>query len=545
MKKTACTPRRFIAALVLLTVLPLSSCLRLPFHKGQASPSEQAPAASSALPSPAAVSPEVPSPEPTDWHSGVKTDYSGLTPFKPPEEKYTRLSDGPMPALTPSDSYGRLLPYAGEALFADSGYNSFNLYGLVTDDARIVTDPVYTRVYQAGYYDYANYTYKGVPAYDLEKLTDAIDKENPWNSIRHAAAALDGSWVTPFDYTGVNCTDTVIICIRDYNTNDVDVLDYSGRLLYNSKTLGCYNDLPPQSSYAFQGGYGEGLIALPLSSGKTVYIDAITGAETMTDYVQGEAFFNGFARVHAKDGGLVGFINKNFELVIKPQFLFADYFIGGQSVAQYEDGAYAVIDVTGAVLFKNTYMISRYDKDTYGVADVNNNTRYYDTAFKEIASDGGQLTPLYDGWFYYTTNRGCVLMKNGEKYTLDGVKQPGAVTNGLVSYYDSGKDSWSEGVKTLDGKTVVPLTENASSNIVADKATGDVYIIVSYYGKDAASQTFTILTADGETVLSGEGYAIFDENNNLFQVNGTQSFGYADTDGNYIFRISLLDDVPD
>lgn len=191
--------RTVLAAAALLPVLILSSCLRLHFPSSRATPAANMPSASEA-----AV---------TDFQSGVRTDYSKLTPFQPPEEKFTRLSDGPLPELKPSKEYGRLLPYVGEKFYGDSGHNIFNMFGLVTKDGMIVTDPVYASVNPTGYYDYANFKYMSGLVYDIEKLTEEIDginKKDPWNSMRHAVCAIDGSWITPFDYTSVHCTDTVI-----------------------------------------------------------------------------------------------------------------------------------------------------------------------------------------------------------------------------------------------------------------------------------------------------------------------------------------------
>jgi len=529
--------RAALAAVTLFPVLILSSCLRLPFSIIRNTPSADTPSAS--------VETE---PAATDLQSTVHTDYSYLTPFQPPEEKYTRLKDGPLPELEPSKKYGRLLPYVGEKLYGDDGYNSFNMFGLVTEDGMIVTDPVYMSVYPSGYYDYASFKYMDGLVYDIEKLTgdiNKIDMNDPWNSMRHAVCAIDGSWITPFDYISVYCTDAVIFCIRDNETNDVDVFDYSGRLLYNSRELPCYGEIPPHSAYIFHIGYGEGMTAIPLTTGKTAYIDAKSGDVTLADYAQGEAFQGGYARVRTSENGLTGFINKSFDLVISPQYIYADFFYDGKCVVQRTDNSYAVIDGTGAVLFESRDVVGRWDKDCFVVTDADGNVRYYDGSFKEMTADGVPVVPLYDGWFSYTTDRGTVLLKSGERYVLDGVKQVGMVAGGLLTYYESNEDSWSEGVITLGGKTIVPLSEYISPSIVISKKTGETFVIVSTYGYDAGSESFTILTEDGRTILSGKGYATFDENSGLFQINGPDSFGYADSSGAYVFKISLLQYAPD
>ncbi|SHI20605.1 WG containing repeat-containing protein [Sporobacter termitidis DSM 10068] len=517
--------RQRIAALVLLPALTLAACAQLPASDGR---NTQSP----------------PSPAVTDWHSGVKTDYSGLTPYKPPEEKYTRLSDGPLPGLQPSGNYGQLLPYLGETMYRDGGaYRAINMYGLVTENAEIVTDPVYTNVYTGQYFDIGKYAGAFAPAYDLEKVADDIDRENPWNSERHAACALDGSWVTPFDYIRIYFTDKVFMGMRDAETNDFDILDYSGKLLYNTKSLGCYKYLSSKTSYMFSDGYGEGLIGLPLSDGRTVYIDALTGKETYTDYADGGAFIGGRARV--TQDGLIGFIDRSFQLVIKPQYTYAAAFVNGRNIVQLQDDSYAVIDDAGKILFQNKNMITQYDAKTYGVYDSSSNSRYYGDDFKELAADGHTLTPLYDGWFYYTTDIGAVLLNGSEKHLLGGVKNINFVSGGLVGCYDSGKDVWSEGIMTLEGKEVVPLTQNVSPTIVTSKKTGDVYIILTSYAPDGSNQTYAVMTKDGQTIFFGKGAAYCSEQCDLLEVRDEQSFGYMDLNGNCLFKISLLRYLPD
>ena len=533
--------RRFLklfVTLLLVPVLLLSSCAFL--QPAASSSPDGTPDAS-----PAATASEAPAPAVTDWHSGVKTDYSGLTPYQPPEELCTRLTEGPMPELKPSADYGKLLPYVGAALYGDSGYLSFNLFGLATERGVIVTDPVFARAFQGSYYDDSEYSSTYVPAYALVRLTEPVKLDDPWNSNRYAACALDGSWITAFDYTSITFTDKVIIAMRSYEKNDVDVLDYSGRLLYNSASLGCFDLLQPQTGYSFLNGYGDGLIAAPLASGKTVYIDALTGAERYTDYGQAEEFSGGMARV--TENGLTGFINRDFQLIIKPQFLYADNFSNGKSVVQRQDNSYAVIDTEGAVLYDSPYLISRYDRSTYSVYDSNNTTRYYDKNFNEISSDGNPLTPLSDGWYTYPVDGGAVLLNGREKYTLEGIGagSVSGVAGGLVYYYVNQPDTWAQGVKTLNGKDILPLTENASVYLVTSTKTGDVFIGVSYYGKTGSDQTFKILDRDGNTVLSGTGYAAYNDQLDLFQVYGEQFFGYADTAGKYVFRVSLLQYMPD
>jgi hypothetical protein len=533
---------RRLSKLVLLVILVpvlLASCAGMPQSGAQNSAAAQEASPSA---SPSAVTA---SPAPTDWHSGVKTDYSGLTPYVPVEEVFTRLSEKPLPELKPSD-YGKLIPYMGKVLYDDSGFGAYYQYGLMTEKSVIVTDPVYSYAYQGSYYDNSGYNGTLVPALDLEKLSDKIDKKNPWESIRHAVCALDGSWVTEFDYSDVGFTDKVIIATRDYDANDIDILDYSGRLLYNSKSLNFYDLIPPQSAYIFKSGYGEGLFSIPLSNGETVFFDAATGgSEIYVPYKEAGPFISGFA--HVTESGLTGFINRDYQPVIEPKFSFAGNFYEGQNIVQLPDSSYAVIDSAGTILFKSPRYIYTmgYDELIYAAEQENSDPRYYDSTFKELKADGKSLKPLYNGWFYYDTPDGVVLRHGDRTYPVDGVTQVLEVAGGVFSYTssDSG-DTWAEGVRSLDGKEIVPLTKNVGISLVETDETGAVLIAVSAY-EGSQGQEFRLMDGIGKTLASGTGNIWYDSRLGLFSVFQDDSFGYIDRSGKYVFRISLLQYVPD
>ena len=74
--------------------------------------------------------PFLPPPEtspPPDMAVKVATDYSGLTPYAHPHAKHTRLHDGPLPELVPSEGYGMLLPYASADAMPSGAFIIFAL----------------------------------------------------------------------------------------------------------------------------------------------------------------------------------------------------------------------------------------------------------------------------------------------------------------------------------------------------------------------------------------------------------------------------------
>jgi hypothetical protein len=523
--------KRAIILIILLPILMLTSCFTLPE------------VGSSAYPSPA-VSEETAGVSPaaaTDWHSGVLTDYSYLTPYTPPAETYTRLHDGAMTALEPSNQYGALLPYVGEMMYSDDGYNTIRKYGLVTKDGMIVTDPVYADAYQGNFYDYSSYTSENMPVYILSKLKDTIDEENMWDSEVRAVCALDGSWVTGFEYESIYCTGKVILLVRDTGKNDIDVMDYKGKLLYSTKTLGCYGDIPESSAYSFMSGYGEGLIAVPLSGGRSVIIDALTGHETFIDFEQCSAFSEGRAAV--MQDGLYGYIDRSFNLVIPPQSLWFDYFHNGKSIIQYPDQSYAIIDADGNILLENPYYISKWDSNTYGVCNSDNSMTYYDGELQKITPpESQQITPLYGGWYFYKGDNSVTIFKGDEAHMFKDAEAVYDIRGDLVVVYSSLKDTYREGVMTLDGQTVIPMEDAQSIYLVTSEKSDETYIIASTYFDN---QTYKVYDSSGSLLFAGSGYASYNATFDLFEVNDELSFAYVDRNGSDVFRLSLLKYMPD
>lgn len=522
---------RVLIPLMLVTVMLLSSCIRLPLGKKPGPDSTAAPSETQA-----------PSPAATEWNSGVKTDYTYLTPYEPPAEKYTRLKDGALPDLIPSGSYGTLLPYVGETMHSNDGYSVIRKYGLVTESGMIVTDPVYTWISQGSYYNYSTYTSEDIPVYDLVRLSEPIDRERPWESERHAACALDGSWVTPFDYTGIFCTDRMIMLVRDYEKNDIDVMDFRGKLLYNTKSLDFYGDILESSAYAFISGYGEGLIALPLKDGRTAVIKALNGkTEAYLDYAQCNAFSEGYAAV-LKDN-LYGFIDRRFNLVIPPQFSLTDTFYNGKCVVEYPGNGYAVIDAGGNVLLKNDNYIARWDTNIYGVYDASGNVTYYDEDLKRLAGGSSSVSPISGGWLVFPEQDGVTIKKGGEEHTYRDISGIVGIKGNLVTFYESSEAYWREGLMTLDGDVIIPPTEGLGVSVVGNEETGRVYAVANTYDLGGRHAVYD---SEGKILFSGRGYAVYMPQFGLFQIHDDFSFSYKDPDdGSDVFRLSLLEYLPD
>ncbi|WP_294855697.1 hypothetical protein [uncultured Oscillibacter sp.] len=170
------------------------------------------------------------SPEPV---SPVYTDWSKLTPYKPaaPKPLYSRFEPYQGDTLTPRSDYGILIPYLGASLSV-SNYitDSLPLYGLVTTDGRIVTEPVYASIYAVSGYTQGR---SSAPFLLLQKGDPSAGKGNGRDSLAGefscTVAAPDGRWVRDFGIAGTEYVDEAHLAIIQPD-NSVTVLSADGEI---------------------------------------------------------------------------------------------------------------------------------------------------------------------------------------------------------------------------------------------------------------------------------------------------------------------------
>lgn len=166
--------------------------------------------------------------EPAAAESGgiaVRTDWSKLGEKPPvPEPTGSRWYEDYTGELLPREDYGPLIPYAGLRLMDDWPAANGCLYGLMTPEGTVVTDPVYSAVYRPGGYDGADFY--SLPVLVLEQGDETAGPETG-NPMACAAAALDGSWCTPFDYCGAASGKQGLLLFR---RDSVTVLPADGKV---------------------------------------------------------------------------------------------------------------------------------------------------------------------------------------------------------------------------------------------------------------------------------------------------------------------------
>lgn len=180
-------------------------------------PAESGAGSSSAPDDPASVSP-------------VYTDWSKLTPYQSPTPLYSRFQPYQGRTLTARTDYGPLLPYLG----AEPEVNNYicdrlPLYGLVTADGRVVTDPVYASISVLTCADPVQQEL--VAPFLILRSGDPADTGNGMFSqsgeFQCTVAAPDGSWLREFTSAGTHYLDTSRLAVIG-SDDSVTVLTASG-----------------------------------------------------------------------------------------------------------------------------------------------------------------------------------------------------------------------------------------------------------------------------------------------------------------------------
>ena len=513
--------------------------------------------------------PFLPPPEtgaPSDIGVRVRTDYSNLTPYTPPHSRYARLRDGILPDLVPSDDYGMLLPYANAAVLDDGGLREIK-YGFVAATGVIVTDLVYDGLERAQSPHMLDM--KPQPAYKVSRVIPGTETVWGAQSI-YAACALDGSWITAFDYSDIIFTEEEIVMLRSYDSFDIDVYGYDGKLKYNMLDLEWTGSVmdgtwPNALIYSITEGYGNIL----MSDGTYAYIEIQTGQARYTGYTGAFPFSNGLAAVserlegHGEYPELWGFIDRSFRLAIPAQYVDPATFVGGRAPVVTPGGMRQVIDTRGVALLSipKGYIEQYYNGSGFAIHPESGVAipKLYTIGLEEIiipetARDPDNaylyMYPLDNGWYYYEAEDGAVLFTRENNYYIPGARGITYADGEYVICYDNNSLN-SYFVTTIDGEAIIPQEPDTTITPVTDGGVIQAFIantgppVFFYFQGPYMRSTYRLYDTRGNIITSGGGRLLYDEAAGLYSVLSTDYFAWFDKDAKMIVSIPFLSNTFD
>lgn len=398
----------------------------------------------------------------------VKSDYSAYTARVAPEAKYTRLSEGPLPELLPSEDYGAIYPYIGSELYSSEyDFSAGYLYGMVDENGRILTDPVYTSA--ALLSDYG--VYRSSPFWLLERVGEVYTNEYGYETADrfYALAALDGSFVTDCIYTSATGSGDVALATRQVDDETVlEVIDASGRLIYSSLEHPFEH---PLYSYAYGSGYSDGILRLYAETGEYSSYESWDGE---TEYYPIYGYY--FADL---DGNLLG-----------GPYQSAGSFSSGYSAVELLSGSFALIDREGAYLANTEFLYAGDFINGYACVDFAEDG---EGPYCFINPDGEIVNELvctdppnyFDGAYHvyeYYYDYGTTVTE----YIYD--------YRGELLYCDApAEDGWSTVNQYIDALILYDGNYNCRGGDLRNKETGATYEIPEGYQLDYSFQSYVLL----------------------------------------------------
>lgn len=477
-----------------------------------------------------------PTPEPLPEFSeptGIYADWSKLNGYKIPEQRGSRLSEEPLLELTPSDSYGKLVPYIGDVLFTDSEsyVAQYYKYGLMTEDGCVVLDPVLDNVY-------AVYGYGG-PGYVLTRGESD-------GTISYALCARDGSWCTDFLYNSITINDDGYACLTDIRWGETGLIsdgDENACMMdLDGNVVRRFTDIVPGEGvelaapleqywmYSLSSGYSmvelaNGNMALMDIDGNILRSDEFGGESTM-----GFNFHNGLAWVRDPETQLFGVIDKSGHWACPPKY---SELYGGSTLYTgiTTDGRAVVLDERGNELgeadLSGNYM--KLARGYYSIHYINGDT--------EVRGTGGDTLPSEE--YPYSNGGGWVLLYGDNSYWLyDGaeLKKLDLPHNSVQNMTDEGIVV-SEGGKgylcDFDGNVILEGGKGDWAYISYDGVSGEAYLVTSDY-----NNSYTVTSLDGERSITVPSMTIGIIGGTVCWADNV-SAGVTDMDGEIIFRIPL------
>ena len=344
----------------------------------------------------------------------VKSDYSAYTARVAPEAKYTRLSEGPLPELLPSEDYGAIYPYIGSELYStEYDFSAGYLYGMVDENGRILTDPVYTNA--ALLSDYG--VYRSSPFWLLERVGEVYTDEYGYETADsfYALASLDGSFVTDCIYSGVTGCGDVALATRRVNGEVVlEIFNTSGNLIFSSLEHPLERPLSP---YAYGFGYSDGILQLYAETGEYdsyeswngeteyypiygYYFADMNGNLLCGPYHSAGPLSGGYSAVELSNGNYT-YIGREPCYLTDTEFLYAGDFIDGYVCVDFADdgeGPYCIVDTDGEIINELEGMYTPYYYSrAYHIYDSAGNENIYDSRGELLYS----TATTADGWTGY------------------------------------------------------------------------------------------------------------------------------------------------
>lgn len=447
----------------------------------------------------------------------VVTDRTKLSGYVAPDVVVKRLNAAYQDTFTPADSYGILLPYISDRLFAADGSVVGARYGLLTADGEIVLDEVLSDIEKLVYRD--DLDYKDLGMYLISRFDS--EKKAP----RYALLAEDGSWITDFEYEKVVPMSIGVLAIYDGQNNLARVIDPDGKEILDSRNFEIRGALL-ENSIESLAGYGDGFMQVIFQDGSKGYVNtngAILnmGANFPCYHTDNLPFREGLGVVAIGDEWR--YMKENGEYAFTEPFAEAYPYVGDISVVRYEGNL--------CILNRDCKIVETYAGATeltiYNDYISVDGRCFSKEDFKPYILEGAEAAFSESGTGVYSAGSGGIWAKNesGDVVFLSGA----------ASLVDTLPGIWL--VRLADGSMAAMNSESQvislgeDLELMRDEVTDDCYV----------RNAETLTRSDGRLItenmgMNAEGRPMFNPINGCVFCYDGFSVGWVNSEGTWLIR---------
>jgi hypothetical protein len=489
----------------------------------------------------------------------VYTDPSAYRPYTAPEARYTRLRDGALPELIPSADYGTIYPYEAARLMESGGigysWETGGVYGFMDETGRILTDGIYTNIYNPSYYDEAAETTVTLPLWIgyIVKPVTVTDPEYSYTYLEgdylYSVIAQDGSFVLPGPFQSVRGLKDRLACDTG---SEIVIFDLKGNRLLSIDGESEYGTL-----YLWSIEFREGLYRVSYYDTtddwreKYFFLNE-QGEPVLGPYENACAFSEGLACV-SEDGRNFGYIDRTGAWVIGP-------FDGGRStsfengIAIQQDGEQNILvdkdgNVLASVSEEGWFSVVPCGFEFYSYANYYSSKHiYYDTSGNQLLETWEDVSSL-DETTFWNYDQQKLFRLSGEELAMGGsfsMQRFSAVVDGeAVSCY-LGRDYERSIIALIsqDFQTLRQIEYKQKDDeyynyffdanyFVADEITGEVW----YFLWDG--ETWTAATESGKIAAFPSWAKYLTPRGGLFMTVTDDACCYLNAEGETVFRYPL------
>ncbi len=244
--------------------------------------------------------------------------------------------------FTPSDSYGEIMPFMGQYLTYTGTTNDGSektivsaLYGICTEDGKIIVDPVYKSVKQV--------KLKNGNCFYIFR----VDSKSTTKTDSHIIISHDGTWMSEisgnYEFSELS-NEEMIVLLRTVKYKNGDI-----KYVYE------YYDYEGKKSFSYS----------PLQN------DSTTASSTISEFKNGAAAVNETYTDPAGNVTTKGYYVNKKGYSKFGTYTFAGEFSGGYAVVANQEGLYGVIDEKGSYFIKPTYKSITYNAELGYFACIN------------------------------------------------------------------------------------------------------------------------------------------------------------------------------